>query len=47
MSLFENPPLFDSVNKSYESYVNEKRAWIFNADLEKEKQDIVTTLSFS
>lgn len=39
--------LFDSVKKPYESYLDEIRAWICNADLGKEKQGIVIALSIS
>ena len=46
MSSFKNPPLFDSVNKPYDRYVDEIRAWAFITDLEKEKQGIAIALSF-
>ena len=46
MSSFKNPPLFNSVNKSYDHHIAEIRAWVLITDSKKEKQGVAIALSF-
>ena len=45
MSLYKNPPEFNSKLKPYDQYVEELRAWCIVTDLAKEKQGIAIALS--